>query len=272
MLVQSLIILFGVLGAIMVFGFLTKLVQRAPREWRELVELFPPEQPSLDAKRVEVLIRMGRFAKEGVAPFLVPGCLAFFFMPWRAFSGMQRVRYAVDQEALHLELADTAGSRTAMSLPWAAVEVGRPMGSHMGDQVQVVVEGVVMLFPAASIEDELEVRAALRAEEAAAAAEQADAMQVQSLAAQGLDITSLHVLEFVIEVRDEASAQQLSSELQSEFEVEERAPTVAGQRWAVAARRAIVPDADTLVELRRRFSEDARRFGGNYVGWSVAPE
>ena len=151
-------ILVVIVGGIVVFGVLTQLVQGAGRAWRELAERYPAQGVGPEAVRGEARIGMGEGAS---AALPARGCL-WILMPWTWFRSVSQVRYAADDEYLHLE---TEGGRlvgrSAMSIPWGEIEISGVVPTHLGEYALMRVSGVEVAFPAAAVERELEVRAGL---------------------------------------------------------------------------------------------------------------
>jgi hypothetical protein len=154
---QVILILVGIVGVIVVFGVLTQLIEGAGRGFRELAAHYPAQGAAPDATRGEAKVYFGTSIEDFQA---APGCL-WIFMPWTWWRGARQVRYAVDDEYLHLE---TEGGRlvprAAMSIPWGAVEDEGPAGRHMGEHTILHIGDSIVLFPSVAIERELELRAA----------------------------------------------------------------------------------------------------------------
>lgn len=153
---QVVLILVCVVGVIVVFGVLTQVMEGAGRGWRELAAQYPAQGAAPDATRGEAKIAIGHDLDE---LRVARGCL-WIFMPWTWWRGMRQVRYAVDDEYLHLETeGGRLAPRSAASIPWGVVDIGQRIRTHMGEHVVLRIGDLVVLFPSAAVERELEVRA-----------------------------------------------------------------------------------------------------------------
>lgn len=155
------LILIGFVGGIILLSVVTQVLEGTSREWKELAGRYPPQPPAPDAATGEARIRMGR----GPEQFRSAGCF-WFFMPWTWTRGVRQVRYAVDDDSLHLETeGGRFAPRSAMSVPWAEIDVEREVATHMGDHALLRVGDVAIAFPSELVRRELEVRAQLANDE-----------------------------------------------------------------------------------------------------------
>ena len=159
---QMVLILVCMVGGIIAFGVLTQLLEGAGRQWKELAAHYPAQGAAPDATRGEAKIYVGadldRLTKQ---MGFRRGCLTVFFMPWKWMQDAHQVRYAADDEYLHLETeGGRLAPRSAMSIPWGAIDTGERFQSEMGEHVVLGIGDVMALVPATAIARELELRAA----------------------------------------------------------------------------------------------------------------
>lgn len=151
-------ILVLVVGGVVSMGVITYLIERPGRAWNDLVSRFPSQGIGHDATRGEAMIRVGT-GVEALAS--ARGCL-WILMPWTWWRGAIQVRYAIDDEHLHVERdGGRLVPRTGMSIPWSMVDVEGSIGTHLGEHSVLRVGETVVLFPTTAIERELRVRASI---------------------------------------------------------------------------------------------------------------
>lgn len=158
MMTHAVWILVLVVGGVVFAGVVTYLIERPGRAWDDLVSRFPSQGVGHDATRGEAMIRVGA-SVDALSP--ARGCL-WILMPWTWWRGAIQVRYAIDDEHLHVERdGGRLVPRTAMSIPWSMVEIEGSVGTHMGEHSVLRVGETVVLFPSTAIERELSVRASI---------------------------------------------------------------------------------------------------------------
>jgi len=153
---HAVIILIVMVGGVVLLGVVTQLLEGTSREWKTLAGRYPPREPAPDATTGEARIRMGLDPEK----FWIRRRLVWLFMPWRWARGLRQVRYAVDDECLHLE---TEGgrlvARSGMSIPWGDVDEEGRVSTHMGEHALLRIGQVWIAFPSVLIVRELGLRA-----------------------------------------------------------------------------------------------------------------
>ena len=160
-------ILAVVLGSVFLLAIVTAFASGTLPEWKTLRERYPEQ---VQAEFVE---------RRTARVYLVPtdrlheiegrnrGCMSFFafvflFTFWRLNKRRVDVRIAVDDYYLHMDLDSGAvGPKAPVSIPWGTVTIGESMPTDIGMETLLTVDEFSILIPAASIERELLMRAAI---------------------------------------------------------------------------------------------------------------
>lgn len=96
-----------------------------------------------------------------------------------------------------------------------------------------------------------------------------DAVIIETLQSQGVDLTQPHLVEFLFSFTTAQPARTLGKTLAGEGFKSQVETVGAGQDVLLLARKRVVLSAEAMAALRERFETLARSTGGQYEGWGI---
>ena len=96
-----------------------------------------------------------------------------------------------------------------------------------------------------------------------------DQLVLDQLKKAGSDLSKPHPIEFFLYFPTEDSASEASKDIKAEVDEMKVGPSADKKNWLCFATKRMVPDHDELVRLRKRFTEIAKKYGGEYDGWGT---
>lgn len=272
MLGTSLIILFGVLGVLIVFGVITNVLQSAGRAWKLLSERYPPAARDPEAQIRRYQIYVGSPGSESVFQRRPPGCL-WILMPWTITRGIQEALIIVDDEHLHLERTGGPGvNQLPISIPWGEVEFGPSYKTHLGEYATLLVAEVQLNVPLPAVERELEVRQAMQPTGLSPAGSVEGFDEGLRIAREhGIDVSQPHPVSFYLYFRQQQDAENAANRLRNRYSIRTRPPGDGIENWSVIATRTMMPLREAIMSESEQLEALAMDYNGEYDGWEVTP-
>jgi hypothetical protein len=99
----------------------------------------------------------------------------------------------------------------------------------------------------------------------------ADAQVIESLRANGSDLTKPHPIRYYLYFTQEPSARAAASELERLwYKIDRLSPGPKKGQWGIIANKPTVPSMPVVSQITRDLNALAQRYQGEYDGWEAA--